>query len=108
MEVSVDGIKAEPKMDPLTLKDEVTKVEQEESVPMVGNFVKVDVNKLDVEPSHVSYHHAPNIKCEEYEDLISYPVVKFEPEEEPCNTDLVKEEMASEMMTEDDDWMTER
>ncbi|XP_069673306.1 uncharacterized protein [Periplaneta americana] len=98
MEGLIDVIKKEPEMDPLSPQKEDTCEEEGENLSMIGNFLQVDVSEIKIEPLDQSCDDVSDIKCEDNEDSTSFPVLKFEPEEESCN-DTVKEELITDEVT---------
>ncbi|XP_069673488.1 gastrula zinc finger protein XlCGF57.1-like isoform X3 [Periplaneta americana] len=105
--VVMDGIKTEPDVDPLALQNHI--IGNGESLLMVGNSLKLGVDKVKMESFDPSYGDIPGIKVEENEVTYFLPAVKAEAEieEETWNEDIVKEEHLPDV-TKENDGSTER
>ncbi|XP_069704728.1 uncharacterized protein [Periplaneta americana] len=99
----MDGIKLEPDIDPLAAQEDDRNGEDEESLSCESNSCKVDASDIKEEP----YDIVADIKDEENEVSVTYPVLKSEVLDDRSKTDAIKEEPLQDMVEEDDD-MTNR
>ncbi|XP_069703156.1 uncharacterized protein [Periplaneta americana] len=82
-----DIIKTENEVNSLMSKNDDTNTGGRRSLSVAGNFLKVNVNEIKLEPSDLSDDPESNIKFEENEVPVYFPVLKYEIEEEPSVTD---------------------
>ncbi|XP_069673453.1 zinc finger protein 480-like isoform X2 [Periplaneta americana] len=97
----VEVLKIVPEVDPVNLQNYFEN-EDGSMRKVKGSSLQVDLNEVEEDPSILSYDYIPDIKCEETAYPITFPVLKFEPEES-CFLEAVKEESFAEVMREDDD-----
>ncbi|KAJ4448823.1 hypothetical protein ANN_00214 [Periplaneta americana] len=88
----MEVIKTEPEIDPLVVQNDNRN--EGEGVPLstIGNFLKVNVSKIKVEPSEVNYSVVSNIKVEENEDPTLCLLTKFEADDDSWSLDAIKKE----------------
>ncbi|XP_069673151.1 uncharacterized protein [Periplaneta americana] len=91
----MNAIKTEPEIDFVSDNDDPN--EEDCSPSLIGNFLKVDVIEFKEEPYDQSYNDVLDVKREEKEESITYPLLNSKHEEEACHAYAVKEEVLSEV-----------
>ncbi|XP_069688745.1 uncharacterized protein [Periplaneta americana] len=104
-EVVTDFIKTEPDIDAFTLQNDNRNEEEQKSLFEEDNFLKVDVDQIQIktEPPDLSYDLKSNIKYEEDEDPISFPVSNLGIEKELWYEQSVEEKPIPAFLEEGDD-----
>ncbi|KAJ4436549.1 hypothetical protein ANN_16580 [Periplaneta americana] len=103
--IVTDFIKTEPDIDAFTLPNDNRNEEEQKPLFVEDNFLKVDVDQIQIktEPPDLSYDLKSNIKYEEDEDPISFPVSNLGIEKELWYEQSVEEKPIPAFLEEGDD-----
>ncbi|XP_069669720.1 jerky protein homolog-like isoform X6 [Periplaneta americana] len=91
--VMMDDIEVKSEVDPLVAPENDINIEDRLSAEENLLFQHMDVMKMESQDS-ISDHDSVE-KCENTSFSFSFAAVKYEPEEESCDVDIVKEEMVN-------------
>ncbi|XP_069670500.1 zinc finger protein 664-like isoform X1 [Periplaneta americana] len=106
--VVMDGMKMDPKVDPLAVQTSDNRNEHKGHLSQDGNLLNVDLSRVKTECVDHSYDVTSEMEFEETPAPFTFAVVKCEAVEDPFSMIAVKDELKQEVILEEDQILSER